>query len=49
MVVTAVNGLISAKILELGRNFIEKDGIMITAYEQVMELTVAWHVVGRFL
>ena len=29
--------------------FYRKDGIMITAYEQAMVLTVAWHVVGRFL
>ena len=39
MVVTVVNGLMSAKILDLGKNSIEKDGIMITACEQAMELT----------
>jgi hypothetical protein len=49
MVVTAVNGLILAKILDLGKNSIEKDGIMITACEQVMELTAEWRVVGKFL
>jgi hypothetical protein len=49
MVVTAVNGLMSAKTLDLGKNFIEKDGTMITAFEPVMVLTVEWHVVGKFL
>jgi hypothetical protein len=49
MVVTVVNGLMSAKILDLGKNSIEKDGIMITASEQAMVLTAEWHVVGKFL
>jgi hypothetical protein len=49
MVVTVADGLMSAKTLDLGKNFIEKDGTMITAFEQVMVLTVEWHVVGKFL
>ena len=45
----AVNGLMSAKTPDLGKNFIENDGTMITACEQVTASIVPWLAVGKFL